>query len=339
MFANATSAPTTAALVFACSEVDFTIKEWSHPRFGSFFVICFALFSLMPNGAKNWCVTLNNYTVDDLNRFGELCDDRGQCRYAVVAREVGESGTHHLQCFFSFVKRRTLLSVKALLGDRIHAEIARGSPAQAASYCRKDGDFEEFGEVPVGRGYRSDLGTVIGRVQEGADWKKLLQTDPVILARYPRFVDRLLLSYGQQRSWITETTVYWGETGTGKTRKAFSEASDAYIHSGSHWFDGYAGESSVIFDDFGGSEFKLTYLLKLLDRYPMRVPVKGGFVNWCPRKVWITSNYSPKEWFPNAKDEHVKAMFRRFSRVVRFRRLASAIGPGDDSFEEEVCLP
>ncbi len=292
----------------------------------------------MPNGAKNWCITLNNYDIEDLNQFGRVCDDRSAVRYAIVAREIGESGTPHLQCFFSFVKRRTLVSVKALLGSRVHAEIARGSPAQASNYCKKDGEFEEFGEIPSGRGHRSDLVTVIGRVREGSCWSSLLETDPIVLARFPRFVDKLLLTFGEQRSWLTETTVYWGETGTGKTRKAFSEAEAPYMHSGSHWFDGYSGESHVIFDDFGGSEFKLTYLLKLLDRYPMRVPVKGGFVNWCPKKVWITSNYSPKEWYSNAKDEHVKAMFRRFSRVVRFRRLASAIGPGDDSFEEEVCV-
>lgn len=90
------------------------------------------------------------------------------------------------------------------------------------------------------------------------------------------------------------------------------------------------------FDDFGGSEFKLTYLLKLMDRYPMRVPVKGSFVNWVPKKIYITSNYSPKEWFPNAKDEHVKALFRRFKKVVRFRRLNSVIDDPDDSSEDRV---
>ena len=70
----------------------------------------------------------------------------------------------------------------------------------------------------------------------------------------------------------------------------------------------------------------------------MRVPVKGGFVQWVPKRIWITSNYSPKEWYPNAKDEHVKALFRRLTRVVRFRRMASVYAPGDDEIEEIVCV-
>jgi hypothetical protein len=64
----------------------------------------------------------------------------------------------------------------------------------------------------------------------------------------------------------------------------------------------------------------------------MRVPIKGGFVNWVPKKIWITSNYHPREWYPNAKDEHVKALKRRFSKVVRYRRcfeVYEEMGPSD----------
>jgi hypothetical protein len=115
--------------------------------------------------------------------------------------------------------------------------------------------------------------------------------------------------------------VYWGRTGSGKTRAVMDNIpneNSIYIHPGGQWFDGYDRHEIVLFDDFGGSEFKLTYLLKLLDRYPMRVPVKGGFVSWVPREIYITSNLDPKNWYSNAHHEHVDALFRRFSFIYHF---------------------
>lgn len=124
-----------------------------------------------------------------------------------------------------------------------------------------------------------------------------------------------------QRNWLCSVIVYWGPTGAGKTRAVYDNLpspESIYVHPGGPWFDGYDSQPIVLFDDFGGSEFKLTYLLKLLDRYPMRVPVKGGFVSWCPQEIYITSNHAPVSWFPNAKEEHVRALMRRITNNVLF---------------------
>ena len=115
--------------------------------------------------------------------------------------------------------------------------------------------------------------------------------------------------------------VYHGKTGAGKTRSVMDnvdDPEDIYIHPGGQWFDGYDGQPIVLFDDYAGSEFKLQYLLKLLDRYPMQVPVKGGFVSFVPQEIYITSNLDPNDWYKNAHQEHVSAMFRRFTNVVNF---------------------
>lgn len=127
--------------------------------------------------------------------------------------------------------------------------------------------------------------------------------------------------HSTQRTWVCSVIVYWGRTGAGKTRAVYDNLPTQdiiYPHPGGQWFDGYDGQPIVLFDDYGGSEFKITYLLKLLDRYPMRVPVKGGFVSWTPTEIYITSNKDPRTWYSNANPEHVAAMFRRFTNVVRF---------------------
>jgi hypothetical protein len=290
--------------------------------------VLFTFGECMPNGQRNWCLTLNNWSEDEygaIKRF--IC---GECRYGIIGKETGESGTPHLQCYVQCGTRRTRRALSRVLGGRAHLEPARGSGEQNRRYCSKDGDVWEFGVLQQ-QGRRGDLSSLLAEARKGATWVSLLETHPAALARYPKFVDRVIGTYGPTREWPPEVYVYWGSTGTGKSRRAFEEASSPYVHSGGSWFDGYQGEGDVIFDDFGGSEFKLTYLLKLLDRYPMRVPVKGGFVNWIPRRVFITSNYSPKEWFPNAKDEHVKALFRRFTKTIQFRRLNEVINEDDRS--------
>lgn len=111
-------------------------------------------------------------------------------------------------------------------------------------------------------------------------------------------------------------TVLHGPTGSGKTRRAFEHDPELWSYPGSGWFDGYYGQATVLFDDFSGSEFKITFLLRLLDRYPMQVPVKGGFTWWAPEQIFITSNLSPDRWYPNAHIEHVRALQRRFSEVT-----------------------
>lgn len=290
----------------------------------------------MSSGAKHWCLTLNNYAQEDVELYQAIGTARDGIDYFVFGRETGESGTPHLQGYVSFTRKQRLSQVKSIFGSRVHAEKARGSPEQNKKYCEKDGDFFEYGDCPKGRGSRTDLSAALASVKAGASRRLLLEEHPIAYSRAHRMLNDALLIYSRPRDWAPYVRIYWGETGIGKTRRAFEEAeSTPYMHSGGQWFDGYDGQEDVVFDDFGGSEFKLTYLLKLLDRYPMRVPVKGGFANWVPRRIWITSNYSPKEWFPNAKDEHVKALLRRVSKTIRFRRLSSVLRIDDD--EEEVC--
>lgn len=139
--------------------------------------------------------------------------------------------------------------------------------------------------------------------------------------KYQRGITAAKLAYAPKRDWQPSVVVYWGRTGAGKTRAVYDNLSspeDVYVHPGGPWFDGYDGQPIVLFDDYAGSEFKLQYFLKLLDRYPMQVPIKGGFVSFIPQEIYITSNLNPNSWYSNANYEHVAAMKRRFTNVVHF---------------------
>lgn len=269
--------------------------------------------------ALHWCFTLNNYDDEALAVF-EAVDFRKTVTYFIYGKEVGESGTPHLQGFISFRNRRRLTQVRRLFGGRAHWERAKGTAAQAAGYCRKDGDFFEFGEVPKGSGDRSDLRALNAAVDAGTSIDEIREKFTSCYYRYHRLVDRLVAQRALGRDWVVDVQVFWGKTGLGKTRAVFqfTDRDQIYVHPGNEWFDGYNGHSVVLFDDFNGSEFKLSYLLKLLDRYPMRVPVKGGFVTWVPKHVFITSNRDPKTWYVNGHPEQRLALFRRISNIKLF---------------------
>ena len=278
----------------------------------------------MTASAKHWTFTLNNYTVDELEFLQNLFNDELH-RYIGFSKEVGESGTPHLQGYLAFVARRTLGWIRAHVNGRAHYEQAQGSPAQNRDYITKEEgeshyELFEYGTLPGGARKRTDVDGLLEDIRGRKSLRTLCDKHGKYLLRYARGVTLLRSVYGQHRKWPTQVFVYWGKTRTGKTSKAFIEMCNekAFFYPGGGWFDQYDEDEDVIFDDFHGGEFQISYLLKLLDRYPMQVPVKGGFVNWVPKRIFITSNLDPRTWYPNAHPEHVEALFARFTEVLHF---------------------
>ena len=110
------------------------------------------VITTMPNrqvpASKDWVFTLNNYTEEEITVINGVLEDATKCNYGVYGKEVGESGTPHLQGFVQFVNRKRPNQVSSMLGCvRMHCERWRGSPNEAATYCKKDGNFTEFGHI------------------------------------------------------------------------------------------------------------------------------------------------------------------------------------------------
>ena len=104
----------------------------------------------MAQGTR-WVFTLNNYSDDDLARLNEL-----DVKYLVYGKEVGESGTPHLQGFCIFNSNKRFNAAKAAIGARCHLEVSKGTSEQASQYCKKDGNFVERGDFPSSKGKRND---------------------------------------------------------------------------------------------------------------------------------------------------------------------------------------
>jgi hypothetical protein len=91
--------------------------------------------------SKYWCFTINNYSQAEEDEIKNL-NNLEEVLYIVVGKEIGESGTRHLQGYLELSKRLRLTNVKHLGGmQRAHLELRRGSAQQASDYCVKDGDI------------------------------------------------------------------------------------------------------------------------------------------------------------------------------------------------------
>jgi len=241
-----------------------------------------------------------------------------------MGKERAETGTPHLQGYLELGRSRRLGGVKQLLGsDRFHLEKARGTGLEASQYCKKEGDYFEVGTLGPGQGARTDLDEVKSMLDAGAPLGQVAEQHFSTFIRYHKGFALYRSLVVSSRGWRTQCVWYWGSTGTGKTRLAYSEASrlgneDVWLSSDPtlRWFDGYTGQKTVILDDFGEG-VPITLLLRLLDRYPFKVPVKGGFSEWIPRIVWITSNYSPSKFYGHM-DEHYRALERRIDEIRYF---------------------
>lgn len=265
--------------------------------------------------SKRWCITLNNYTEDE-ERIVRQLDSHEQVQYLICGREVGASGTPHLQIYLETKNRSGLRSIKRMLSNRCHIEKANGTLKQNQDYCKKEGDFFEIGEPLPTQGSRTDLQAVKMDLDAGKTDEEIAESHFSQWVRYHQSFTRYRALRQPDRTWKTITIVLWGRTGTGKSRYCMDQVMDRSVWTPGdyQWFDGYTGQQLVILDDYRG-EYPIQLLLKLIDRYPMQVPVKGGFVKWLPKKVYITSNVNPLDWYPKADSRSRAALKRRFSRV------------------------
>ncbi len=83
--------------------------------------------------------------------------------------------------------------------------------------------------------------------------------------------------YSRAAGMERQCMVFWGKTGTGKSRRAWDEAGlDAYCKDPrTKFWDGYQDEENVVIDEFQGG-IDISHLLRWLDRYPVRVEIKGA---------------------------------------------------------------
>ena len=259
---------------------------------------------------RNYCYTLNNYTAEEYEQLQDL-----DCKYHIIAKEIGENQTPHLQGFISFKSAR---SFKSVLGEmkRWHLEACKGNAEQNMTYCKKQGDYIEIGDPPK-QGKRSDISVAKEMVLEGKGMKDICMT--VNSYQAIRHAELMKKYVEKQRDFKTYVIWCYGASGSGKSRYAQETYPDAYwCMSTSKWWEGYDAHETVIINDYRKDFCKFSELLNLLDRYPYRIECKGSSRQMLAKTIVITTPKSPEETWKNRTDEDLTQLMRRIDKVLFF---------------------
>lgn len=293
---------------------------------------------------RRFVFTLNNWTPEEYEYI--VVDFAPTTQWMIVAQELGANGTPHLQgaCVLGF--QMAFSNLKTTPGfERAHVEPMHGTPQDSRAYCSKqDPEPFEHGELPK-QGKRSDLENASEKILNGATLRELAHDgNATMIVKYFKGLTTLRSLVRPPRN--GPPTVFWlhGPTGTGKTRTAMEcgrllsqGVDDIWVSSGTlRWFDGYDGQRVAVFDDFRSKHVSsFAFLLRLLDRYPTNVEIKGGFVNWTPDVIFITSSKHPDQTFETRKNfipEDLAQLHRRLTRIIEF----SDVGTCDDQWRDWI---
>jgi len=237
--------------------------------------------------------------------------------YVVGQPETGESGYEHWQLMAAFPSKKTLSQVKSIFGRTAHCEPTRSDAARTyvIKEATRDGQPFEFGQLSIRRNQSTDWDGIKALAKQGEIDK--IPSD--VFIRYYRTLKSIAADYDVPVGLEKSVLVYYGATGTGKSRRAWEEAgNDAYTKDPrSKFWCGYRGEQHVVIDEFRGG-IDISHLLRWLDRYPVRVELKGSSTPLMAKKIWITSNLHPMNWYLDLDMETKQALLRRLE-VTEFQ--------------------
>lgn len=271
-----------------------------------------------------WMVTQNNPTVVPMERPDGVS-------YLVQQYESGlERHTPHLQAYaetakaFGFSKMRKLFP-----GCDLRPR--KGPQSVAIEYCKKptqldpkkkwpnvrlDGPWEE-GERRV-QGERGDLIEVAITCQKRKRLFEVVDEHPVPFLKFHRGIEKLHAHYHPPAKRLAPQVLFlWGATRAGKSKRAemYWPKACPITDTVQGWFDGYDGEPEIVFDEFDAL-IPLRIMLRLIDRYALRVQTKGGWVAMCATKFIFTSNRSP--WSMYGGDAAWCARLNEFAEYIEF---------------------
>lgn len=228
-----------------------------------------------------------------------------ETRYCIWQKEkCPTTGNDHYQVFMKFFTGVSQKHIKQIWGSSCHILTCEASDTKNIEYASKEetriaGPWE-YGENCNER-ERCDLKEIKNDIMKGLTVDKLTIENPEIYHQYGRTLNRIetIALRKKYRNWMTECDWYYGPTGTDKSKAAFDmdnfNPDTHYVVSveDSGFWNGYTGQETIIIDDFRG-EIPYATLLKLIDRYPFYVKIKGcERVPFLGKKIIITSPFHP----------------------------------------------
>lgn len=251
-----------------------------------------------------WVFTWNNYTAEDeayiqgLEKVILLC----------YGREIAPTtGTRHLQGVIRFKHPLRFNKVKELLPKPYLAPCF--SEEGSVTYCQKDGDY--FFRDDRQQGKRTDLEAAV----ECDSLAEVIENYPKEYVKFHGGFDKLFRHRIKPYAGPRNVMWLWGPGGTGKTRTAYENGATDVSYNNGFW--DYNGEEVIVINEVDKMDIPLVQFLKITDRYPINVNVKGGYMPWAAHTIYFTSTQEPLQVFNHMDSYQIE---RRISDIIEFNK-------------------
>lgn len=268
--------------------------------------------------SRDWCFTWNNYPVN----YEEILDAI-DCRYIIAGKEVGDSGTPHLQGYICFDFQKVGAAAQKKLPRGVHFEKRMATNVdEAIDYCKKEDPSPYVrGDKPCNQEEKGIRG------KAAASWaikeartvgtEAIEQEQPKLFLQYKNTLEalfeapKIMLNGELQHEW------WVGATGTGKSTLLHELYPNHYHKEINKWWPNYKRQDVVAIEEWSPDDKQTTQRLKKwADRFPFPGEFKGGHLdNLRPLKLIVLSNYTIEECFDRQGD--LLPLLRRFT-VIKF---------------------
>lgn len=284
-----------------------------------------------PYQAYNWAWTMLNYTAEETAFIVglSLLEEKPYTGLQFIKEICPTTGTPHLQGMVVFGKKMTRGAVQKALSparpQQLSTKPCYASVASNEAYTSKEGgtDFHKDGsfaeaEDPTKLDANGRAEQLL-KLAEAADWKTLrsehqaawlYQRRQLISARGACLTCSDVLDGVLENYWV------YGEAGGGKDQYALSLATDPFTKPGNtKWWCEYDGQADVVLRDVGHSVMAIMDEFKVwTDRYKFFGEWKGGGFNIRPLRLFVTSNYHPRD-IKGLDSLSLAALERRFQFI------------------------
>lgn len=182
-------------------------------------------------------------------------------------------------------------------------------------------------------------------VRDGKSNAEILEEIPTAFSKL-HFIEQARQTLIQDKykdTWRSLNVTYlWGDTGAGKTRSVMETYGYSKVYQVTnydHPFDSYIGQDVIIFEEFRSS-LRIDDMLKYLDGYPLMLPCRYADKVACYTKVFIISNISLEQQYPNVQVDNPEtwAAFRRRIHEVIHMANDFALLPDDPDFDPDITF-
>ena len=289
-------------------------------------------------------VTINNPQDHDMSHevIKKALMGLKSCIYFILCDEVGgEEKTYHTHVYAVFSSPVRFSTLKNRF-PTAHIEKAYATHRLNIDYVKKSGKWEkhekhttslpatleEWGTCPPdAKGSDERMVELYTYIKEGLSDHEILEHDASFIKELEK-IDRVRLTCKVEEYknvWRSlEVTYIFGKTGLGKSRSVMDKYGyenvfrvTDYVHP----WDTYQCQDVVVLEEFNSS-FPMSRLLNYLDGYPLKLEARYSDRYACFTKVYIISNISLEEQYPNIRDEQREvwlAFIRRIDKVIWYK--------------------